>query len=323
MRMCGMKANRISMLKRVSIAAMLLLALAVSGAWATNGPGTVGAEYLTLPLGSKSIAMGEVQSAAIGEPLGWLSNPATVRCMDGMGFGVFHAEWFMDTNYDNAAYHHRLNERFSLAAGFVSLRHPKIMGYKTDGTATGQLDNANYQAIIGMGYSPIPSFAAGLAIKYFNEKLAESSADGVGFDIGALYTITKARLSLGIVAQNVGSAITFESIKEPLPTTLRGGASHVAEIRNGDAALTLALDVVKPRYEKLYLSAGCELMLAKTIGVRIGYNGREYRPGSGLTLGCGAVVNNIDLLRVSVDYAWTSYGDLGSIHRIALYFTIR
>jgi hypothetical protein len=313
-----MKANRISMLNRAAMAGMLLAAIVGSGARAADGPGTVGADYLTLPIGAKSIAMGEVQSAAIGEPLGWLSNPATLRSMDGMGFGVFHAEWFMDTNYDNAAYHHRLNERFSVGAGFVSVRRPKIMGYNAVGFETGLLDNANYQAIIGMGYSPVPSFAAGLAIKYFNEKLDESSADGVGFDIGALYTITKAQLSLGIVAQNVGSAITFESIKEPLPTTLRGGASHVTEIRNGDAALTLALDVVKPRYEKLYLSAGCELMLVRTVGLRVGYNGREYRPGSGLTLGCGAAVKNI-----SVDYAWTEYGDLGSIHRIALYFTIR
>jgi hypothetical protein len=317
MRVCGMKMNRIGMLKRASMAAMLLSVLAVSGAWATNGPGTVGAEYLTLPIGSRSLAMGEVQSAAIGEPLGWLSNPATLRCMDGMGFGVFHAEWFMETNYDNAAFHRRLDEKFSVAGGFVTVRRPEIMGSKADGTETGPLDNANYQAIIGMGYSPVPSFAAGLAIKYFNEELDESSADGVAFDIGALYTITKAQLSLGIVAQNVGPAITFESLEEPLPRTLRGGASHVAELRNGDATVTFALDVAKPRYERLYLSAGCELMLMNTVGVRVGYNGREDRPGSGLTLGCGAVVRNI-----SVDYAWTAYGDLGSVHRIALYFTM-
>ena len=317
MRMCGMITLRISMLSRASIAGMLLSVLAASGGQAADGPGTVGADYLTLPIGSKSIAMGEVQSAAIGEPLGWLSNPATLRCMDGMGFGVFHAEWIMDTNYDNAVYHHRLDDKFSMAGGFVTVRRPEIMGYDMDGNETKPLDNANYQAIIGMGYSPVPSFAAGLAIKYFNEKLDESSADGVGFDIGALYTIAKARLSLGMVAQNVGPAITFESLEEPLPMTFRGGASHVAEIHKGDATVTVAFDVVKPRYEKLYVSAGCELMLAKTVGVRVGYNGREYRPGSGLTLGCGAAVKNI-----SVDYAWTAYGDLGSMHRIALYYTM-
>jgi len=312
-----MKASCISMLNRAAMAGMLLAAIAVSGARAADGPGTVGADYLTLPIGSRSIAMGEVQSSAIGEPLGWLSNPATLRCMDGMGFGVFHAEWIMDTNYDNAVYHHRLNGRFSVGAGLVSVRRPEIMGYDDGGHETKLLDNANYQVIIGMGYSPVPSFAAGLAIKYFNEKLDESSADGVGFDIGALYTITKAQLSLGIVAQNVGPAITFESLEEPLPTTLRVGASHVTEVRNGDAAVTFAFDVVKPRYERLYLNAGCELMLVKTIGVRVGYNGREYRPGSGITLGCGAAVG-----KMSVDYAWASYSDLGSVHRVALYFTI-
>jgi len=299
------------------IAAVLFSGLAAFGAQASDGPGTVGADYLTLPIGSKSIAMGEVQAAAIGEPLGWLSNPATLHGMDGMGFGVFHAEWLMGTKYDNAAYHHRLNRQLSLALGFASVRRPEIQGYNETGLATGELDNANYTAFFGMGYSPTAEITVGLGAKYFSEKLDASSADGFGFDLGMLYMITKARLSLGFVAQNVGPEITFESIEEPLPTTLRGGASYVTEIHDGDAGLTLAFDVVKPRYEKLYWDAGCELMLVKTVGLRIGYNGREDRPGSGLTLGCGAAVKNI-----SVDYAWTSYGDLGSIHRFALYFTM-
>ena len=197
-----------------------------SVAHATSGPGAAGAEYLTLPIGAKSIAMGEVQSAAIGEPLGWLSNPATLHCMDGLGFGVFHTEWLMQTQYDNVAVHSRVNDQVSLAAGFVSLRRPEIQGYDEFGRETGVLDNTNYQALVGLAYSPVPSFAAGLTVKYFNEKLDDVSAGGVGFDIGALYAITSAKLSLGFVAQNLGSDIAFESVEEPLPTTLRGGASY-------------------------------------------------------------------------------------------------
>lgn len=312
-----MRKHTSAMSSGVAVAGMLLAVLAGSVAQAAVGPGTVGAEYLTLPMGSKSIAMGEVQSAAIGEPLGWLSNPATLRCMDGLGFGVFHAEWLMETQYDNVAYHQRINNYVSVAAGFVSLRRPEIQGYDEYGHETKALDNTNYQAIVGLGCSPIPSFAAGLTVKYFNEKLDDRSADGVGFDLGALYTITSARLSLGFVAQNVGQDITFESVKEPLPTTLRGGASFSVDLRGSDATVTIASDLVKPRYEKLYVSAGADLTLFKTISARVGYNGREYRPGNGLTLGCGVAIRNI-----SFDYAWTSYGDLGSVHRVALYFMI-
>jgi len=98
-----MKEHKSTKSSWIAAAGMLLAVLTGSVAQAAVGPGTVGAEYLVLPIGSKSIAMGEVQSAAIGEPLGWLSNPATLRCMDGLGFGVFHAEWLMDTQYDNVA----------------------------------------------------------------------------------------------------------------------------------------------------------------------------------------------------------------------------
>jgi hypothetical protein len=312
-----MPEHRNAIMRRCAAAGLLLSALTGSVAHATSGPGAAGAEYLTLAIGAKSIAMGEVQSAAIGEPLGWFSNPATLHCMNGLGFGVFHAEWLMQTQYDNAAVHSRLSDRVSLAAGFMSLRRPEIRGYDEFGHETGILDNTNYQALASLAYSPIPSFAAGLTVKYFNEKLDDVSADGVGFDIGALYAITSAKLSLGFVAQNLGSDITIESFKEPLPMTFRGGASYSLEIREGDAKATFAFDLVKPRYEKLYASAGCELLLFKTIGARVGYNGREYRLGSGLTLGCGVAVRNI-----SLDYAWTPYGDLGSVHRISLYFML-
>ncbi len=312
-----MTGNRSIMLNLIAVAGILFSALTGSVARAAVGPGAAGADYLTLPIGSKSIAMGEVQSAAIGEPFGWLSNPATLRGLNGLGCGVFHAEWLMETQYDNAAYHQRINSHVSVAAGFVSLRRPEIQGYDEHGDETKLLENGNYQAIMGMAYSPIPSFAAGLTVKYFNEKLGDVSAGGVGFDIGALYAITSAKLSLGFVAQDLGSDITIESIKEPLPMTFRGGASYSPEIRKGDAKATFAFDLVKPRYEKLYASAGCELLLFKTIGARVGYNGREYRPGSGLTLGCGVAVRNI-----SLDYAWTAYGDFGSIHRISLYFML-
>jgi hypothetical protein len=312
-----MKRHRIGTLLPVA-AAVLCAAIAGPQARAAVGPGAVGAEYLTLPIGSKSIAMGEVQSAAIGEPLGWLSNPATLRTASSKGFGVFHAEWIMDASYDNAAYQQSVGSAFSLAAGFVAVRRPEIQGYDEHGLPTKPLDNSNYQVMIGLGFAPAAPFAAGVTVKYFNETLDESSASGVGFDVGALCTIPIARLSFGAVAQNLGSDITFESVEEPLPTTLRGGASYVAEILHGAASLTVAADLVKPRYERTYLSAGCDLTVLKTIGARIGYNGREYRPGSGLTLGCGVVARN-----VSVDYAWTAYGDLGSLHRITLYYTVR
>jgi hypothetical protein len=304
-------------MSRCAVAGMLLSVLTGSVAHATSGPGAAGAEYLTLPIGAKSIAMGEVQSAAIGEPLGWLSNPATLHCMDGFGFGVFHTEWLMQTQYDNAAVHSRVNDHVSLAAGFVSLRRPEIQGYDEFGRETGVLDNTNYQALVGLAYSPVPSFAAGLTVKYFNEKLDDVSAGGVGFDIGALYAITSAKLSLGFVAQNLGSDIAFESVEEPLPTTLRGGASYSPDIRKGEAKATFAFDLVKPRYEKLYASAGAELMLFNTFAARVGYNGQESRAGNGLTLGCGVAVRNI-----SLDYAWTPYGDFGSVHRISLYFML-
>ncbi|HSG27130.1 MAG TPA: hypothetical protein VLA34_01530, partial [Candidatus Krumholzibacterium sp.] len=64
---------------------------------AADGPGTTGALYLRLPVGPKSISMGEANAAIEGDPFGWLGNPGLLGDTQRTGFGIFHSQWLMDT----------------------------------------------------------------------------------------------------------------------------------------------------------------------------------------------------------------------------------
>ena len=48
-----------------------------SSGWAAEGPSSTGAGYLDLPIGPKSIAMGEMRAALIGDPFNWTANPGS------------------------------------------------------------------------------------------------------------------------------------------------------------------------------------------------------------------------------------------------------
>jgi hypothetical protein len=96
--------------------------------------------------------------------------------------------------------------------------------------------------------------------------------------------------------------------------TIRFGSSYASPTFLDHLAFELGFDVVKPRYEDIFLCVGTELLVANTVAARVGYNGQKYRPGDGLTLGGGVAIKQ----KLLVDYAWTPYGDLGSFHRLSV-----
>lgn len=300
-------------------AAAVVLALACDGAAGQQGPGASGADYLRRPVGPKSIAMGEVRSALQGDPFNWLANPATAGLMDGTGIGVLHSEWIVDTNYENVSIHHRFLDKLIVMGSFTYEYRPDIQGFDEFGMETKELKNNSYQAIAGLGYSPVANLSVGANVKYFRETLDEWTAGGVAFDIGALYRFAPSGFAVGFTAQHLGQDITFDTIDEPLPTTIRFGLSHAFVISEKTARFMYAADMVKPRFEGMHLNAGCELEILGTAAVRVGWCGEEFRQGNGLTLGGGVRVGD----NLKLDYAYTPYGDLGDFHRISLYFAIR
>jgi hypothetical protein len=295
-----------------------LLVLSSPAAYALEGPGSTGANYLSFPIGPTAIAMGGAQTALTIDPFSWLTNPGTLHARNRSGIGITHTEWINDARFDNISYLHRIQEMITLSGAFTFTYRPDIQGYDDAGLETKALKNNNYQAVIGIGISPLDAFAAGINIKYFQEKLDESKASGVAVDCGALYTFNRPHISLGLAVQNLGPDISFDSVKEPLPLTVRLGASHSFALVPDRYQFTYTIDLVKPRFDGIFGSAGAEIELYKLFAVRGGYTGEAYRPGDGLTMGAGFHPNE----RWRLDYAWTPYGDLGSFHWLALFLEL-
>jgi hypothetical protein len=302
-------------LRAAGLGVMLQLCLPTPSP-ATDGPASTGASYLKLPLGAHSIAMGETKAALIADPYSWLANPGALQGLKGSGVGAFHSEWMLENRYDNLMGYHRFNKRFIAGAALTYSYRPDIQGYDDLGSETEMLKSNNYQIVIGVGYSPVRALTFGLNAKYFRETLANWSAGGPGFDLGALYTVAAARTSFGLAVEHLGPSVTFDKSGEPLPVTVRFGVSSTLAPRRHVVEVTGAADVVKPRFEDAYLTVGLSLDLYRCFAVRIGYCGQAHRSGDGLTMGAGATVGR----RITADYAAAPYGDLGTIHTISLYF---
>ena len=282
---------------------------------AADGPGTAGAIYLRLPVGPKSIAMGEAAAALPGDPFAWLSNPGSTAGPSSSGIGIFHSQWAMDTYYDNISFNMGLGRFVDFRAALTYMSTPEVQGYSMNGLPTTSLKNSNFQGILGLAVTPIENLGIGLNVKYFQEVIADWTASGVGIDAGAWVRVPVAGLSFGASVCNVGPKIKFIDREEELPMVIRVGGAWEYSLMPAVLGLTLAADAVMPSHEDTYPALGAELNIKEIVGVRIGYNGEKDRANGGLTTGAGVKI----LESLWLDYAYTPYGDLGSFHRLSLY----
>ena len=283
----------------------------------SDGPGTTGALYLTLPVSTRSISMGETGSAIKGDPFGWLINPAMLGESSEMGFGLFHSQWILDTAYDNAFFTRNFARIFSAGISLTYMSCPDVPGFDSMGYPTSALKSNSFEGVLGLSVAPVDNLRVGANIKFFQERLADWTAGGAGADFGAIVRLPLPDISIGGSVQNIGPNIKFTTHEEELPMTLRFGGSYGKTLVPGIAKLRFAADLVKPKHQETYPTFGAELTLRDIFSIRAGYCGEKEREYSGLAAGGGFRI----LGRIAFDYAWTPYGDLGNFHRVSVHFS--
>ena len=299
----------------IAALATIMISFAAIPAAAAGGAGASGASFLFLPVGARSIALGETGAALTGDPFIWLSNPALMPFAGGSGVGAFHSQWTLDTYYDNVIAKHALNRFVSIGAAFTYLSSPDIPGFDESGNPTAAVGNSDLQGIVGVGFEPIAGFGAGVNVKYLQERIADWTGRGWAADVGAVWTTGFREIAFGAAVQNLGSDITYMVEKEKLPTAFRVGASGALPLPVSPVAVRIAADLVKKRFEDAYLCYGAEFEVSSTVFLRAGYTADANREGDRFSVGGGLKLFD----RLMVDYAWSPYGDLGSFHRISIF----
>jgi len=300
------------------ISLVVLLTILHSAPLKAEGVGSTSASFLSLPMGGKSTSMGEVQAALMDDPFNWLSNPATPCTGNGNAFGIYHSQWILNTYYDNAFYRKKVGRFIAVGAGFGYMSSPDINGFDELGEPTGSITDNSLRGLVGLTVMPVKGLSFGINLNYFQEKLADWTARGYSTDLGIMYRFPVFPMTIGVALQNLGPNIKFLSREEELPLTFRTGLSYRFPVVANMVQFGFAADVVRTKYEETYAEAGGELIFNKMLSFRAGVVGDGSRESSGFTAGVGVRFMN----RLSFDYAWTPYGDLGSFHRLSIYFML-
>jgi hypothetical protein len=165
----------------------------------------------------------------------------------------------------------------------------------------------------------------GVAVKYVNNRLDNISAGAVAVDAGMLYRIPKANVNIGLSVLNAGVQVaTVNGVQEALPLDVRLGVNH--RLRGLPLLLNVTLTRLAdnvPVFTDRFLNfaIGGEFYFGSAVRVRLGYDNQRRREIAadaqprlaGFSGGVG-----IALDKFTVDYALTSLGMPGDVHRFSL-----
>ncbi len=317
---------------RLALPLLLAAALPPCLALGYGAAGTVGAPYLELPMGARGEGMGEAFTGVANDVNSIYYNPAGLTSVDDVQIEAMNINSFGGIQYEN------LGVAVPTDLLGVNLWSTLALSYTLvgiDNTPVTQDNNGTFVATpysytagdsdvtLSYAWQATQLFSVGATVKVLSDKVASYQGYGVAGDVGVQ---TRPDLlpgvSAGAVIENFGSSPDPYST---LPTDLRMGLGYQWDSQSKDDHILTDVDLIMPvvPVDQIWgLNVGGEYshtfdVLRATL--RAGYRLPQtvLGPDAGLDLGGGLalVVAGLDL---SLDYAWSPYGELGDMQRVAL-----
>ncbi|MBD3286227.1 PorV/PorQ family protein [candidate division WOR-3 bacterium] len=299
------------------------LALLVSGQGAT-----IGMPFLKLGVGTRPVAMGEAYTAVSDDANAMFYNPAGIGMM-GLQFDVsgMIMTLFEDVSYISGATVFSVEPKgrigIGLAGSYLSTTDVARDEY---GNEQGEFRIYDALGAVGVGWKFNSYLSLGVTGKFIRSRIANSAAHSVLGDFGLKINPTKF-VYFGLLLQHLGTPRIFESDVEFAPTTARGGLALY--FPSGRSHLLFASDLIWPIDEPPSLAIGAEGKLGFLPfeemggssgfivhgGYRSGYHLGEW---GGWSIGIGYEYEATEVIHLTLEAVYFSYGYLGSSERLSL-----
>lgn len=283
-----------------ALLALVLLTAAPVAAQQFNNVGSSGANFLKIPVGPRGAALGGAYTALVDDATATYWNPAGMVGVANHEVAFTTNLWLLDLRHDfvTGVFSIGENNRLGLSISYLSYGDEMEETTPEQPTGTGRTFSA-YDVAIGLGYARqlTDRLAIGGQAKFIRESIARSTASGVGFDLGLLYTSGWNNLRIGASITNFGADLEMagEDLRvrsDPFPETgnnpddvpffletetfslpiqFQVGAS-VTPYRGESAAFTAMLDVRDSRDFNQEIRLGGEVEILNTLFLRAGGN---------------------------------------------------
>jgi len=300
--------------------------------------GSTSAAFLKIGAGARAVSMGGAFTAVADDPYAVFWNPAGLAVLKDRHASFTHNEYFQSLGQELLVYtiegeklrflRYPALKKGTWALGLNYFHTPKDLErrsglYESDplypiSPVEGTFRAYDLAFSLGYGYAYNADTNVGGAVKFISQTIDNESGSTAALDLGVTRSFNwlGGRLfTAGAAVQNIGPGVKFISKTYDLPLTLRAGLSH----RIPETGALLSFDVSKPLDNYPFFALGLEQQLTTRLALRTGYryrlHGNELGAWSGFSAGMG-----LALERLSFDYAFTPFGDIGNSHRFSISF---
>ncbi len=257
-------------------------------------PGETALDFLNIPVGAHTAALGQANYAGIIGPEAIFANPSLLGSRTG-GFAS-HQELFMDTRSEAASVALRVSPRYSLGFGINMFEPGNIVGYSANDIKTGNIAAGDYMGRLAFVINGKITYGA--SISYYHQKLADISGSGLGFGFGATYENNTGRFALSF--DNFGANFGIGNSKAPLPSRL-ALSTWIPLWKNN---VNINADLIYNRAFGWKIAGGVEYRIVNGFSLRAGSNNADP-----LSLGF-----NLGIREISFDYSYIPLGTFGDRH---------
>jgi hypothetical protein len=303
---------------------MVLVSIAILHNGALAGSNTV-YNFLRNDVSSRAAALAGSFVSITNDPNSLFYNPAGLSTLERPMGSIGFFKHLLDINTGYISYSQPYEDFGFFGVGVLYTDYGSFNEIDELGTMNGTFSAGDFALTVGYANQVEENVHLGANVKYIFSSIAGYKSSGIAADIGLLVAIPDSRASVGVSIRNMGGQLsTYMSTRENLPLDVVVGGSIIPR------GLPLLLNV---NFHKLNedakefgdrfraFSVGGEFTLSTVLQLRVGYNNeqrRELKIGTtaglaGFTGGLGITVSEYN-----VDYALSSLGKIGELHRISI-----
>ena len=303
--------------------------------------GTAGAQFLQIPVGARSEAMGGAVVGLADDASAIFWNPAGIVKVKNVQAHFSYMNWFDLFDFNAASIVYNAGDLGTFGASMVMLTSDEMeITTEEEPNGTGRFFDAGDLAL-GISYAKYLTdrFNVGVTIKYVNQQIWNESASGFAFDIGTQYRLDFQNLTIAMCMTNFGADMQFDgpdldftyrkdnnfplsrlvpsrlnTEEYPLPLNFQVGIGF--DVFEYDfVKMRGAIDVTHPNDNAERAHFGTEFSFYDRFYVRAGY--KYNYDDQDFTFGAGANVP-LGSSAVYFDYSFSVYDILPSVHRVSL-----
>jgi hypothetical protein len=281
--------------------------------------------FLRSDVSARAAAMAGSVLTVTNDPSMLFYNPASLSTLHSTQGSIGFFKHILDINSGHVSYCRRIADVGYFGAGVLFTNYGSFQERDEVGNVMGSFGASDLAVTLGYATELEKGLHVGGAMKFIYSSIAGYSSTGLAIDAGMLWLIPETRVGLGASIRNLGVQLSpYYSTRERLPLDVALGGSispkglplllHVGVHRLAEDAGTFA-DRLRA------FSVGGEFTVSPAVQLRFGYDNAERRDlkiGSSSDLAGFSAGLGIWVAGYRVDYALSSLGKAGSLHRVSL-----